>query len=322
MRALENDQFTRKKKKKNKMGQKSTPTSLRLGLNRHFSHTWFADRLFASLLHQQKTCQEFLQTLFKSIGIRTERSHVQQAPQSIKLHSFFCDPRVFESQYQTKLASLVTTPFFQNASKFFIFSPNQPQKQYSWFLTQQQKTWDEARHYVVMNFFLLHYHKTKSKKMSVYQIPMETQNHIVFGNYKKTTSKAREVQFYQNHISQILTHYTKSEASWHPIKVKSPTKTAHFIAHQAANQFEQNISFRQIFKYLVQTVKKEKTIQGFKMTCAGRLGGAEMARVESKRFGQTSLHTFFQKIEYASVCAYTPYGLIGVKVWVSYKPRT
>ena len=78
----------------------------------------------------------------------------------------------------------------------------------------------------------------------------------------------------------------------------------------------------QIFKYLVQTVKKEKTIQGFKMTCAGRLGGAEMARVESKRFGQTSLHTFFQKIEYASVCAYTPYGLIGVKVWVSYKPRT
>lgn len=103
------------------MGQKSTPTSLRLGLNRHFSHTWFADRLFASLLHQQKTCQEFLQTLFKSIGIRTERSHVQQAPQSIKLHSFFCDPRVFESQYQTKLASLVTTPFFQNASKFFYF---------------------------------------------------------------------------------------------------------------------------------------------------------------------------------------------------------
>ena len=172
MRALENDQCTRKKKKKNKMGQKSTPTSLRLGLNRHFSHTWFADRLFASLLHQQKTCQEFLQTLFKSIGIRTERSHVQQAPQSIKLHSFFCDPRVFESQYQTKLASLVTTPFFQNASKFFIFSPNQPQKQYSWFLTQQQKTWDEARHYVVMNFFLLHYHKTKSKKMSVYKIPV------------------------------------------------------------------------------------------------------------------------------------------------------
>ena len=69
-------------------------------------------------------------------------------------------------------------------------------------------------------------------------------------------------------------------------------------------------------------VKKEETIQGFKITCAGRLGGAEMARVESKRFGQTSLHTFFQKIEYASVCAYTPYGLIGVKVWVSYKPNT
>jgi len=106
------------------------------------------------------------------------------------------------------------------------------------------------------------------------------------------------------------------------VKINSPSKTAHFLAHQAANQLEQTVSFRQIFKQLVQTVKKDKTIQGFKITCAGRLGGAEMARVESKKFGQTSLHTFFQKIDYASVCAYTPYGLIGVKVWVSYKPTT
>ena len=110
------------------MGQKSTPTSLRIGLNRHFSHTWFADRLFGSLFHQQKKCQEFVQTLLKSIGVRTERSHFQQAPHSLRMHSFFCDPRIFESQYQTKLASLVTTGFFQNASQLFVFSPEQPQK--------------------------------------------------------------------------------------------------------------------------------------------------------------------------------------------------
>ena len=304
------------------MGQKSTPTSLRIGLNRHFSHTWFADRLFGSLFHQQKKCQEFVQTLLKSIGVRTERSHFQQAPHSLRMHSFFCDPRIFESQYQTKLASLVTTGFFQNASQLFVFSPDQPQKKFSWFLTQQQKTWDEAKKFMIINFFLLQYQKAKSKKISVYQTPLETKNHLIFGRYQKTANKASEVQFYQKHISQILTHYAKSEVSWHPVKVKSSTKTALFIAHQAANQLEQNTPFRQIFKHLVQTVKKEETIQGFKITCAGRLGGAEMARVESKRFGQTSLHTFFQKIEYASVCAYTPYGLIGVKVWVSYKPNT
>jgi len=103
------------------MGQKSTPTSLRIGLNRHFSHTWFADRLFGSLFHQQKKCQEFVQTLLKSIGVRTERSHFQQAPHSLRMHSFFCDPRIFESQYQTKLASLVTTGFFPKCFPVICF---------------------------------------------------------------------------------------------------------------------------------------------------------------------------------------------------------
>ena len=103
------------------MGQKSTPTSLRIGLNRHFSHTWFADRLFGSLFHQQKKCQEFVQTLLKSIGVRTERSHFQQAPHSLRMHSFFCDPRIFESQYQTKLASLERRVFSKMLPSYLFF---------------------------------------------------------------------------------------------------------------------------------------------------------------------------------------------------------
>jgi ribosomal protein S3 len=304
------------------MGQKSTPTSLRIGLNRHFSHTWFADRLFGSLLHQQKTCQQFVQTLFKSVGIRTERSHFQQAPQSLQMHSFFCDPRIFESQHQAKLTSLITTPFFQDAAQLFNLPSNKNTESYSWFLTHHKKKWEEARKSVAFNFFLMQYQKARDTKNVALLIPLETQMSPILSDYKKTNRASGEVQFYQKHIGQILTQYTKSEVSWHPVKITSPTKTAVFIAHQAATQFEQNISFRQIFKQLVQSIKKEKSIQGFKITCAGRLGGAEMARVESKRFGQTSLHTFFQKIEYASVSAYTSYGLIGVKVWLSYKTKT
>ena len=138
-RVHENDLCIRKKRRKNNMGQKSTPTSLRIGLNRHFSHTWFADRLFGSLLHQQKTCQQFVQTLFKSVGIRTERSHFQQAPQSLQMHSFFCDPRIFESQHQAKLTSLITTPFFQDAAQLFNLPSNKNTESYSWFLTHHKK---------------------------------------------------------------------------------------------------------------------------------------------------------------------------------------
>ena len=92
-------------------------------------------------------------------------------------------------------------------------------------------------------FFFVALSQNKIEKNVGVPNPLETQNHIVFGNYKKTTSKAREVQFYQNHISQILTHYTKSEASWHPIKVKSPTKQPILL------RIKQQINLNRIFLF-------------------------------------------------------------------------
>ena len=60
-------------------------------------------------------------------------------------------------------------------------------------------------------------------------------------------------------------------------------------------------------------------IQGMRIVCSGRLGGVEMARVESKKYGQTSLHVFSNHIDFAVDQAYTLFGLIGVKVWICYR---
>ena len=54
------------------------------------------------------------------------------------------------------------------------------------------------------------------------------------------------------------------------------------------------------------------------LSCSGRLNGAEIAKTECRKYGETSLHVFSDQIDYAKAQASTPYGILGVKVWVSY----
>lgn len=123
------------------------------------------------------------------------------------------------------------------------------------------------------------------------------------------------------HLESTLYQNTKCTTLFVPFKVSSRYKTAQFVCEYIAHRLQQNISFRQIFKQLLQEIKKTDDIQGIRVVCSGRLGGVEMARVESKKFGQTSLHVFSSLIDFASESAYTNYGLIGVKVWISFQGK-
>jgi small subunit ribosomal protein S3 len=59
-------------------------------------------------------------------------------------------------------------------------------------------------------------------------------------------------------------------------------------------------------------------VKGIRTCCSGRLNGAEIAKTECRKYGETSLHVFSDQIDYAKAKASTPYGILGVKVWVSY----
>lgn len=298
------------------MGQKTSPTSLRLGLNRDFAHTWFADRLFSNLLHQQLTCQRFLKNLFEFVGVRAEKSHVQYIPQGLCIHSFFCEPGVSEGKWRA--STLKPTPFFKDLSHSLLFQLCSSYRDYSWSLVGDHKKWKEAQSFMVFQYFLLKYHKAKSNKIAANSI-RSVGERPVFYDYAGHKSADKQLQFYKTHIDQIMSRYADCNAGWSPIRILSPAKTASFVANQVVHRLEQNTPIRQIFKTVTGAVKKEKSIQGFKISCAGRLGGSELAHVESKRFGQTPLHTLSQRIDYASVTTYTPHGLIGVKVWIAYK---
>lgn len=104
-------------------------------------------------------------------------------------------------------------------------------------------------------------------------------------------------------------------------EVKKPEVDAQLVAENIALQLERRVSFRRAIKKSVSTALKLGAL-GIKVSCAGRLGGAEIARREWYREGSVPLHTLRAHIDYGVAEASTTYGLIGVKVWVNRDPQS
>ena len=98
-------------------------------------------------------------------------------------------------------------------------------------------------------------------------------------------------------------------------EVKKPEANAQLIAENVATQLERRVSFRRAMKKAVFAALKQG-VEGIRIACAGRLGGAEMARREWYREGRVPLHTLRADIDYGTAVARTTYGIIGIKVWV------
>ena len=98
-------------------------------------------------------------------------------------------------------------------------------------------------------------------------------------------------------------------------EVKKPDIDAAIIADGIARQLEKRIAFRRAMKRAMQSCMKQGA-KGIKVSCSGRLGGAEIARTEWYREGRVPLHTLRADIDYSTAEALTTYGIIGVKVWV------
>lgn len=98
-------------------------------------------------------------------------------------------------------------------------------------------------------------------------------------------------------------------------EVKRPEKDSQLISENVALQLENRVAFRRAMKQVMGRALKSGA-KGIKVTCSGRLGGAEMARVESYNEGTIPLQTLRADIDYGFAEANTTYGKIGVKVWI------
>ncbi len=98
-------------------------------------------------------------------------------------------------------------------------------------------------------------------------------------------------------------------------EVRKPEMDAQLVSESVALQLERRVTFRRAMKKAVSSAMKFGA-KGIKITCAGRLGGAEIARTEWYREGRVPLHTLRADIDYGHAEAHTTYGLIGVKCWI------
>ena len=116
-------------------------------------------------------------------------------------------------------------------------------------------------------------------------------------------------------IKEEISRMTGKEIYVEIIEVKKPELDAQLVAENVALQLERRISFRRAMKKAVQTAM-DFGAEGIKIRCAGRLGGAELARVETYHEGRVPLHTLRANIDYGFAEAHTLYGKLGVKCWI------
>lgn len=116
-------------------------------------------------------------------------------------------------------------------------------------------------------------------------------------------------------LEQELKKVSSKEVKVQINEIKRPELDAYLVAENVANQLQGRISFRRAMKSAIQSAMRMGA-EGIRVMCAGRLGGAEMARTEQYKEGRIPLHTLRADIDYATYTAQTIYGSIGVKVWI------
>jgi len=116
-------------------------------------------------------------------------------------------------------------------------------------------------------------------------------------------------------IRKLVGKLTSSEVVINIVEIRKPELDAQLVAESIAQQLERRVAFRRAMKRAVQSAMRLGA-GGIRINCSGRLGGAEIARMEWYREGRVPLHTLRADVDYGVATAFTTYGTCGVKVWI------
>ena len=116
-------------------------------------------------------------------------------------------------------------------------------------------------------------------------------------------------------LRKLVGKLTDSEVHINIVEVRKPEIDANLVAASIAQQLERRVAFRRAMKRSVQSAMRLGA-EGIRINASGRLGGAEIARLEWYREGRVPLHTLRADIDYGTATAHTAYGTCGIKVWI------
>ncbi|MFW2364816.1 MAG: 30S ribosomal protein S3 [Desulforhopalus sp.] len=123
--------------------------------------------------------------------------------------------------------------------------------------------------------------------------------------------KGAEIEILKKELEKLISRKVSIDIQ----EVRRPEADAQLVAENIAQQLIRRIAFRRAMKKAVSSALRFG-VKGIKISCSGRLGGAEMSRCEWVREGRVPLHTLRADVDYALAEANTTYGIIGVKVWI------
>ncbi len=123
--------------------------------------------------------------------------------------------------------------------------------------------------------------------------------------------KGADIEKIRNELAKM----TSSDVHLNIIEIRKPEIDGQLVAENVAQQLERRVSVRRAMKRAVQSAMRMGA-GGIRINCAGRLGGAEIARMQWYREGRVPLHTLRANIDYGEAPAVTTYGVCGVKVWI------
>ena len=116
-------------------------------------------------------------------------------------------------------------------------------------------------------------------------------------------------------LKRDLSKMANAEVALNIVEIRKPELDAQLVAESIAQQLERRVAFRRAMKRAVQSAMRLGA-EGIRINCSGRLGGAEIARMEWYREGRVPLHTLRADVDFGVATAFTTYGTCGVKVWI------
>jgi ribosomal protein S3 len=127
---------------------------------------------------------------------------------------------------------------------------------------------------------------------------------------------------YKKHLESQLSNVFFSNVVVSFSRFSNEKQSAIFLAEEIIYYLEKRVPFFKIKNQILREITKNSFLKGLRITCSGRVGGrskkAQRSKVQIIKYGQTSLHVFSSKIDFASKHAHTAFGLLGIKVWICY----
>ena len=190
---------------------------------------------------------------------------------------------------------------------------------------QINRTWDSRWYAEGSNYGDLLMEDIKMRKFIIKTLPQAAISKVVIERPAKTCrisiyaarpgviigKKGADIEKLRRELSDM----SSGDVSLNIVEIRKPEVDAQLVAQGIGDQLIRRVAFRRAMKRAVQSALRLGA-EGIKIVCGGRLGGAEIARVEWYREGRVPLHTLRANIDYAEFEALTAYGIIGIKVWI------